>query len=607
MSIPQSEHDYIVVGSGAAGGTVAARLAEAGMRVLVIEAGPDPRDDGDARAAADYDVPAFHAFASENPDFAWDMKVRHFADPATAEADDKAVGGLIAYPRAGALGGCTAHNAMIFMVPPDSDWQALADQTGDPGWTPEAMLVHRKAVENCRHRPLRRFLARLGIDPTGHGWNGWLPVEKAVPMRALRDAALIRSLLLAALVDLYRGRGWLGRIGVFLRNWGDPNDRRRRNREQVCYAPLSTRNHARSGARERLDDVRRRHPDRLEIMTDCLATRILFDEAGAALGIEWLKGRHLHRASPQPGAPVADGRSIARREVILAGGAFATPQLLMLSGIGEAAHLAAHGIPLRADLPEVGRNLQDRYEISAVYRMARPWHSLKGAEFAAGDPLHRAWTDGRSGMYISNGAALAALRRSSTARDAAPDLFLMGLMARFRGYYPGYSADLWPGLDGFSWTVLKGQTGNRAGRVRLASTDPRDQPRIDFAHFEDNGEADLTGLVEGLEMARALARPLIARGVIAEEELPGAHVTGEALREWARINAWGHHACGTAAIGSVLDTSGRVLGVPGLRVVDASIFPRIPGLFIAAPIYFAAEKLAADILAEAGALPGRET
>lgn len=588
--MPQPEHDYIVVGSGAAGGTVAARLAEAGMRVLVIEAGPDPCA-GDARTQADYAVPAFHPFASENPEFAWDYRVRHFAAPA---------GDLVSYPRAGALGGCTAHNAMIFLVPPDSDWAHLATLTGDPGWSPEAMRRHRKLVEDCRHRPLWRLLARLGIDPTGHGWDGWLPVEKAAPMRAFRDAALIRSLLLATLVDVARGRNWLSRIGVFLRDWGDPNDGRRQDREQVCYTPLTTRGHARSGARERLEAVREAHPDRITILTDCLVTRVLFDKSGVTNGVAWLKGRHLHHASPQAGPNSGtiseEGASFARREVILAGGAFATPQLLMLSGIGDAGHLAEHGIACRKHLPQVGCNLQDRYEIGLVHRMAKPWRSLQGATFSPGDPLHHMWRKRRRGMYISNGAALAALRRSSTARDHAPDLFLMGLMARFKGYYPGYSAELWPGLDGFSWTVLKGQTGNRAGTVRLASADPRDPPRIDFAHFAEDGEADLTGLVEGLEMARALARPLIARGVIAEEELPGPHLTGAPLRDWVRANAWGHHACGSAAIGPVLDPSGRVHGIERLRVVDASIFPRIPGLFIAAPIYLAAEKLAADIL-----------
>jgi choline dehydrogenase-like flavoprotein len=590
------EHDYIVVGSGAAGGTVAARLAEAGMRVLVIEAGPDPCADQTGRARPDYEVPAFHPIASESPDFAWSYWVSHFDDRQTADADTKCEDGRIYYPRAGSLGGCTAHNAMIFLTPPDCDWNWLAEQTGDSGWSAERMRAHRKAVERCRHRPFWRALAAFGIDPTGHGWQGWLPVEKAVPRRALGEAMLIRSILWSALVDLGRGKDWLGKLRVFLTDWGDPNDARRNDREQLCYAPLATLRHSRRGTRERLIEVRERHRDRLRIETDCLATRILFDAAGRASGVAWRKGRHLYRAGPDPNPAAGEpGEARARREVILAGGAFATPQLLMLSGIGEAAQLKAFGIEPRADLPEVGRNLQDRYEIGLVYRMARPWLSLEGARFMPGDPLYRAWQS-RRGMYISNGTVLAALRRSSTARDQAPDLFLMGLMARFRGYYRGYSNDFWPGLDGFSWTVLKGQTGNRAGSVRLASPDPRDPPRIDLRNFDEGGEADLTALVEGLEMARALAHPLVERGVILEEETPGAGVTGEALRQWVRSNAWGHHACGTAAIGPVLDPQGRVHGVAGLRVVDASLFPRIPGLFIAASIYFAAEKLAADIL-----------
>lgn len=209
--------------------------------------------------------------------------------------------------------------------------------------------------------------------------------------------------------------------------------------------------------------------------------------------------------------------------------------------------------------------------------------------------LYRQWRMFRRGMYVSNGTAIAAIRRSSTAEPGIPDLMLMGLMGKFKGYVAGYASECWHGLDGFSWTVLKGQTGNRAGTVKLASADPRDPPKVDFHSFAEDGERDLDALLEGVAMARSLAAPLIECGAV--EDIPSPELEGTRLRAWVRANAWGHHACGTAAIGSVLDPSGRVLGVKGLRVVDASIFPRIPGLFIVAAIYLAAEKLAADILA----------
>jgi choline dehydrogenase-like flavoprotein len=575
-------------------------LAEAGFRVLVVEAGPDPMAAGE-RAAADYSVPAFHAISSENTEFCWNQRVSHFDDPEVARADGKADGeGSILYPRAGALGGCTAHNAMIFLLPQDADWNRLAEETGDPSWSAKVMQRHRRKVEQCRHRPLWRLLARFGINPSGHGWKGWLPVEKALPMRALSDAVLVRSLFLTSLVEIGRGKGLVARLRAFTQNWGDPNDRRRDGQEQLCYLPLSTFRHERRGTRERLVLARPRSPGRLDIQTDTLATRVILDEANRAVGVEWMHGRHLYRACG-PGAatePVGTGRTLAAREVILAGGAFATPQLLMLSGIGDPQQLRDHGIAPRVDLPAVGRNLQDRYEIGLTYKMARPWNSLRGAEFTPADSVYQMWKRWRRGMYISNGAAIAALRSSSFAEPRTPDLMLMGLMGRFSGYYPGYAADCWKGRDGFSWVILKGQTANRAGTVTLASDDPRDMPKVAFRNFAQGEERDLDAMVEGLAMARAMAAPLLARGAILQEELPGASLSGDALRSWIRTNAWGHHACGTAAIGPVLDTRGRVHGVLGLRVVDASIFPRIPGLFIVSAIYLAAEKLAADIIAD---------
>ena len=600
--------DYVIVGSGAGGGTLAARLAEAGMRVVVLEAGGDPRDA--PGLPEDYDVPAFHTLASENPAMRWDFFVRHYADEERQHRDCKLQPEGIYYPRAGTLGGCTAHNALILMPPHDADWDDIAAMTGDPSWSASDMRRYFQLLEACRYRPVWRTLSHLGMDMTGHGWDGWLPSERVRPWQAVEDRRLLATLTESAFGALRGSSRLMRTLRRLLQSRLDPNDMRllRRGADGLCFTPLGTDRHRRVGTRERLLDVAAHHPDRLTIELHALATRVLFDGDNHAAGVEYLKGERLYRAHPSASGGPGERRVIrAKREVILAGGAFNTPQLLMLSGIGPRESLERHGIAVRRDLAGVGRNLQDRYEIGVVNRMAQPWRVLDGAHFARDDRLYREWSRHRTGIYASNGAALAVSLRSRPELPV-PDLFCMALLAKFEGYSPGYSRVIAGHHDYLTWAVLKGHTNNRAGEVVLRSADPRDTPLVNFHYFEEGSDVagdDLKAVVTGLRFVRGMTQELLRRGLIQQEELPGAAVqTDQQLADYARDNAWGHHASCSCAIGpresnGVLDSRLRVHGIERLRVVDASVFPRIPGFFIVGAVYMVAEKAADMILADA--------
>jgi choline dehydrogenase len=621
--------DYIVVGSGAGGGPLAARLAESGMRVLLLEAGADGARGPDSDT---YAVPAFHGLATEDPRMSWQFFVRHYAGLKQQERDEKYVVARdgVFYPRAATLGGCTAHNAMITVYPHAEDWDGIAALTGDWSWAAANMRAYFERLEDCgywprpRKRPANPVLAALVTrlplvserfgNKARHGFGGWLGTSLADPRLAVVDGEIRGILLDAAAKNLEE---FLGRPLQPLEgrsSWVDPNDWRVRNLpEGLWQIPLAVRGGHRNGSRERIRDVARRFPDRLEVRTGCLVTRVLLDERPAATGVEYIDAQHAYWCDPLSarGAMPPRRQAYASREVVLAGGAFNSPQLLKLSGIGPREELARFGIPVRVELPGVGLNLQDRYEVGVVSRMRRDFSLLRGDRFRppepgeAPDPAFREWQSGK-GIYATNGALVGIIRRSRR-ELSAPDLFVFGLPARFEGYYPGYSAELEQHHDYFTWAVLKAHTINRAGEVLLSSDDPREPPYVVFHYFDEGTDtegADIDAVVDGVQIARDVMRR--ADDLVAEEVSPGPSVrTRQEIRDWVRDQAWGHHASCTCPIGpasdpgSVVDSRFRVHGVGRLRIVDASVFPRIPGFFIVTSVYMLAEKASDAILKDA--------
>jgi choline dehydrogenase len=596
------DFDYIVVGSGAGGGPVACNLAKAGYRVGLIEAGQEPDKPS-------YSVPVFHTYASEDPEMSWRLFVQHYSQHPERDPKYCPDQGGIFYPRAGTLGGCTAHNAMITIYGHASDWDHIAWLTGDPSWAADKMRAYFERLERCGYVP------KPGAgqpNPTRHGFAGWLDTTGPELGLVFQDKALLETVLKAVF------GAWLGGIGGPLPQLlpQDPNDWRTPQFEGVSFVPAATLGGRRASTRELIDATRAALPRQLVVKMSNLATKILFDGGMRAIGVECWEGQHLYKADPQavadpqPGEDYEVKQYYCSREVILAGGAFNSPQLLMLSGIGPRAQLDQFGIRCLVDRQGVGSNLQDRYEIGVVTELNQDWAVLAGATFAPplpnqpGDPCYVQWQNG-TGVYTTGGAVLAVIKKSAPERPD-PDLFIFALPGKFYGYFPGYSKEVERTKNFLTWAILKAHTNNTAGYVRLRSASPLDSPEINFKYFDEGNDqlkTDAESVANGVEFVRQISK---RNSAIKQETLPGPAVgTHDQIVEFVKNNAWGHHASCTNPMGpvsdplAVVDSNFRVIGTQNLRIVDASVFPRIPGFFIVTPIYMIAEKASDVILADA--------
>ncbi|TVY83111.1 Oxygen-dependent choline dehydrogenase [Lachnellula suecica] len=612
-NVTKLEYEYIVVGSGAGGGPLACRLAMAGHKTLLIEAGND--QNGNINTT----VPGYQAVVTQDPKLRWDIFVNHYQDQERAMRDPKFSWEVapyeyhvgpnppsgakplgILYPRAGTLGGCVTHNALIWITPHASDWNTIAEITGDSSWAATNMSQYlNKAYE-------------------------WLPTEPTDPTILLDDLKLVQHLAGGAAV---MGIGpdplnaVTGLAGTLL---NDPNSQINPNRDSAegfYQIPLIMKDGKRTAVLDFIaDTVQKGYP--LDVRQNCHVTKIDFDTSGSepiATGIQFLDGNSLYRASPLSGGSSTNGSAAATKEVIVSGGAFNTPQLLKLSGIGPAAELNSFGIPIISDLPGVGSNMQDRYEIGVNVQHPNDFQILNGCTFdnKAHDECLTKWEDNpyilaQKGAYATNGLAAAMAVNSKYAANSDIDLFIFGGPIDFIGYFPQWGDYAVRDHNYFSWYTLKAHTRNTAGTVQLRSTDPLDTPEINFNYFDTGTTAggadtlDLDAMIQAINMSRQALDEYNKYSILGGDSFvevePGVNVTSDAdIGQYIKDRAWGHHASCTAKIGAdsdpmaVLDSKFRVRGVQNLRVVDASVFPIIPGVFIQAPIFMISEK-AADVI-----------
>ncbi|GAA0484767.1 choline dehydrogenase [Paractinoplanes deccanensis] len=500
-----AEFDYIVVGAGSAGSVLAARLSEdAAARVLLLEA-------GDAEPLPLMAVPP-----------AWpalEATTANWGGESVPQA--AAQGRRVSVPHGRALGGSSTINAMSFTRGHPSSY----DRWATKGWTYADLLPYFRRNENLSGVADR--------DPAVRGMHGPLRVGPAVTRHPLSTAFLAavaetgRPLVRDFSAGLDEGFGWAD-LSIA--------DGRRSDAATAYLRPAADRSN-------------------LDIRTGTLVHRLLFT-GERCTGVEYRTG----------GGPVVTATAV--REVVVSAGAIGSPQLLMLSGIGPAADLRRHGIPVIADVPAVGTGLQD--------------HPLSGIVYEASRTVPAA---------VNNHGEVQGAVRGTTGLDG-PDLQILMIDVPLRR--EGLAG---PDLDrGFTIGVSVLNPRSR-GTVRLADARPGSTPLIDPAYY--TAPEDLDTMVRGLRIARELGAADALKDWRSREALPG----DRDLHDYARDNVRPYnHFAGTCRMGDghdcVVDGELRVRGVTGLRIVDASVMPVLPSANTNATVYAIAER-AADLMAGA--------